>query len=558
MVEFFSNPLIAMVILFGALIFFHEFGHYIVGRMCGIGVEIFSIGFGPAIFSYTRSGTKYQIALIPLGGFVKFKGAMANEECSPEIKGESLLTAPQWARALTLAAGPFANFFLAFVVFTGLGLYGIKQRAPIVGSVRMDSPAAKAGVLPGDEVLEVSGKKVKSWQDMFEIISASPDSQILMHIKRGENNLTLPIVPSSVASEDMFGKEKPAGRIGVGYGFLPPVITVLDPHSIAALAGFLTGDSVESVSYVFEGQEVVKKINSWRDFEVAIKSAAASSTCTLDILRTGKDAKKISLVFPPEFLKKEENLSTQLGFHDSQLTVAQVQEPLKKVLFIGDQVLAFNGKKLKDVFELYENLEHNKNPEIDLTLQRNFALMTVKIPLESVDIQKPAGRETFYTLRAGFFSPSVFPDPYIEKYSGIDALRYGFETTKVQSLNILETLIGLFTGKVPIKALGGPILIAKVAGDSMEHGFDIFLTSLALISINLALVNLFPIPALDGGQLVLVFVETLLRRRLSEKTIENFQKVGFVFLFSLVLLSTYNDLSRFWVSILKGASKVFE
>jgi len=139
----------------------------------------------------------------------------------------------------------------------------------------------------------------------------------------------------------------------------------------------------------------------------------------------------------------------------------------------------------------------------------------------------------------------------IEKYSNpLSALRYGFEETGRQMVMITGALFHLVSGEIPVKALGGPIMIAKVAGDSAKLGWQAFLTSLAMISVNLGLVNLFPIPVLDGGQMILFSVEGILRRPLSERAMEAFHKLGFICVMALVLLATYNDLSRFWKSML--------
>ena len=147
------------------------------------------------------------------------------------------------------------------------------------------------------------------------------------------------------------------------------------------------------------------------------------------------------------------------------------------------------------------------------------------------------------------------PEPYIEKYdSFFSAASYGIKETAVNSGAIIGGIWGLITGTLPLKALGGPMLIAKVAGDAAEAGFQAFFTAMAIISINLGVLNLFPIPALDGGQLLLVGAEAVRRRPLNEAAIENFQKVGFVMIMALVVLATYNDLSRFWGAMLKQMS----
>jgi regulator of sigma E protease len=153
----------------------------------------------------------------------------------------------------------------------------------------------------------------------------------------------------------------------------------------------------------------------------------------------------------------------------------------------------------------------------------------------------------------------VDPDPIVEIYdSPVDAVAYGVKETARQTGELVRNVASLITGDIPLKSLGGPMLIAKVAGESARRGWQTFLNSMALISVNLGLLNLFPIPVLDGGQLVLMIAEGLKRRPLREAAIENFQKVGFAMVLALVVLATYNDLSRFWKSMLRSVVGFFQ
>ncbi len=150
------------------------------------------------------------------------------------------------------------------------------------------------------------------------------------------------------------------------------------------------------------------------------------------------------------------------------------------------------------------------------------------------------------------------PDLVEERYTNpVRALWYGLEETGATTVAIAKGIGALFTGELPLAAISGPIGIAKVASDSVRLGWQFFFNSLAVISINLALINLIPIPVLDGGQMVLIGAEAGLRRRVSEVAIENYQKLGFMMVLALVVIATYNDLGRFWASMLKGVSSMF-
>jgi len=192
-------------------------------------------------------------------------------------------------------------------------------------------------------------------------------------------------------------------------------------------------------------------------------------------------------------------------------------------------------------------------PTNTVTLVRDGQTITQEMNLKEFEAQTAAGKRVVYTLPATFLGESVSPDPFIEVYANpLTALAFGFEKTMAMSWMMVTTIGKLFIGDVPLQALGGPIMIAKVAGDSARDGWQTFVTTMALISVNLAIINLFPIPVLDGGQLVLIGAEAIRRRRLSDIAIENFQKVGFVMVLGLIVLATYNDLSRFWSAMLRG------
>src|SRR5690606_38147415 len=150
--------------------------------------------------------------------------------------------------------------------------------------------------------------------------------------------------------------------------------------------------------------------------------------------------------------------------------------------------------------------------------------MTVNVPLLAYDVQKPSGKVTHYRIDADFYTLLKAPEPYVERYENpFKAIGYGFRETAKQSTMLFGVLAGLIWGDVPLKVLGGPVLIAKFAGDAAKAGFEVFLTMMALISVNLAVVNLLPIPILDGGQMVLIGCEAAKGRRLDRKAIENFQ-----------------------------------
>ncbi|MBI1384907.1 MAG: RIP metalloprotease RseP [Rhizobiales bacterium] len=220
------NVIFAVIFLFSAVVFIHELGHYLVARWCGVGVETFSIGFGPEIFGWTaRSGTRWRFAWIPLGGYVKFiddadaasATGRSESEVPPELRASMFRSKPVWQRAAVVAAGPLANFLLSIVIFAALyGAIGEAQTKPRIDVVTPGSAAAVAGFQPGDVVLAIDGSEVRRFQDFRKVVSLNPGHELAFVIKRGDQVLELKATPDTVVST-RFNKEVQEGRLGIQY-----------------------------------------------------------------------------------------------------------------------------------------------------------------------------------------------------------------------------------------------------------------------------------------------------------------------------------------------------
>ena len=236
--EILSNPIIAVIVLLGVLVVVHETGHYLVGRMCGIAVELFSIGFGPRLWTYKKNKTTYCLSIIPLGGFVKFYGSVPSEEVPENIEGITFHEASPLKKLATIAAGPISNFFLAILIFMILGMVGIRQPAPIVGELLPGSPAIKSGLEFGDRVVEVSGEEVKTWKDLQRLISDSGGSKIAMKVQRDDQIVAVKLLLNLSKDDTLPGSK---GRIGISPSMIPSVLTVTNNDSILYKNGIRTG-----------------------------------------------------------------------------------------------------------------------------------------------------------------------------------------------------------------------------------------------------------------------------------------------------------------------------
>lgn len=560
--DFFAHPIVAVVLLLGLLILVHEAGHFFVGKLCGIPVEIFSIGFGPIIFNVKRGETEYRLSVIPFGGFVKFYGSTRRDDAPPHLRGREFWRAPLWKRALTILAGPLANFLLAIVAYTGMVMVGIPQPPAVVGEIMKDSPAEKAGLRFGDRITAINGSEVETWRDLQSIVMESPSASLDFDILRRDEALKITVTPDNIYDGEMIGK-KYRGQIGITPGQVNSVVSVLRQDSLAAKAGILTGDRITAMSW----DEKTRDVKFWRQFLTDLAEArddganevtlTLSEPVTLKVAETSRKTKTVTLALPRPFPETPEMLASAMGLQHSQLTLAADDVENMAPLKAGDVLVRFGSHDVADVFDLRKAILAEQQPVVPMTFMREGESMTAPVPLKPVDVQKAEGRVTMYTFTGVFLGQIEQPEPVLEQRKNpLAALWYGVKQTGVQVGMISVAIAGLFTGDMPLEALGGPISIAKVASDSVKLGWMSFLSALGLVSVNLGLLNLFPIPVLDGGQLVLLGAEAVKRRPLGDLAIENFQKIGFIMVLALVVLATYNDLSRFWASMLRGVSGI--
>ncbi len=562
--EFLAHPIVAVVLLLGILVFVHESGHFIVGKLCGIPVEIFSIGFGPVLFGFQRRETHYRVSAIPLGGFVKFYGTVPSEEVPSFIKGREFFRASVLGRLATIFAGPIANILLAILVFAGMVMYGIKQAPAMIGELIPNSPAEKSGLMFGDKVVAINGEDVASWKDLQRIISDSPAKQLQIKIKRGDAFIEKSVAADSVDEKELPGKK---GRIGISPYIVPSVFTVVNPQGFLAKAGIVTGDRAVRANY--KGQEHILLFwRQWTQFlaEVAKDPADRGFDLYVQSANPEKDEaapspapqRMIHIDLPRDFTFDETKLADETGLAQSQLTIFKLQPEMGDALKPNDMILAFNGKPIKTLFELSELTADNRQETVTIDVLRDARKLTLQVKLKPVEVQKLEGKVTVYALAAEYWGTFVQPDPVEERFTNpFQALVYGAKETFEMVKSIAGALIGLFTGEMPLTTLGGPIAIAKAASDSVRIGWQAYMSALAIISINLALINMVPIPILDGGQIVLIASEAVVRRPVRERTIENYQKVGFVMVLALIVIATYNDVGRFWASMMKGVGSMF-
>jgi regulator of sigma E protease len=348
------TTILATAIVLGILVFVHELGHFLLAKKLGVAVLKFSLGFGPKLIGKKIGETEYQIAVFPLGGFVKPLGEDPQEEVKEEDRHRSLWAQPIWKRVLIIGAGPFFNFFLAIALFSIINLFGIPFIPPTIGGVSSGLPAENAGLKKGDVVLSIDGEATSKWDDLANIIRNSKGKELTIKVKRNDEILEVKVTPQSFKDKDMFGEEIKSFRIGI-----------------------------ESPK------------------EILIKKVGPFEAMGMGVIQT---------------------------WQGIRLTVVSI--------------------------------------------------------------------------------------------------------------------VKLIRGKISAKTIGGPILIGQLAGEQAKRGLLSLALFTAIISINLGLINLFPIPILDGGHFLFLALEAIFRRPVSIKKMEIAQQIGLIFIILLMLFAFYNDLIR--------------
>jgi regulator of sigma E protease len=263
--------LVAFICALGPLVFIHEFGHYLVARWCGVGAEVFSIGFGREIFGWTdKRGTRWKVAWLPLGGYVRFVGDMnpasapaAEESVPEELRAQSFHHKPVWQRFLIVLAGPVSNFLLAIAIFMAFfAAFGVPRTPNVVQQVLPNGPAMQAGVQPGDRIVSVAGRSTPSFEDVSQVVMLRPGEKVQVAVERDGERVVLPMQIAVEEQADRFGQRFRIGRMGVygaGQEFARPSALELVPAAISYTYR-LTRAMMDGLWQIVTGRRSVKDL----------------------------------------------------------------------------------------------------------------------------------------------------------------------------------------------------------------------------------------------------------------------------------------------------------
>ncbi|MCM2268738.1 MAG: RIP metalloprotease RseP [Thermoanaerobaculia bacterium] len=429
MLDLVTNAL-AFVFAIGIIIFVHEGGHFLAAKAFGMRVLAFSLGFGKRVWGFKRGETEYQLAALPLGGYVKLSGEEVDEAASDDPR--DFLNRPRWQRIVVYLAGPAMNVVLSIVLIwalfmTGIDIPALQSIPSVVGEVEAGSPGEAAGIRSGDRIVGVDGRSVERWQDLAFAVMTSIGRPVAIEVARGEERLAFEVTPIQPAGYEF-------GDIGL-FPKLLPKIGQVTPGSPAERAGFRRGDEVRSV----DG----RALSSSADFVTHVSERAGQSV-VVEVLRDGAH---------------------------TRLEVVPADD---------------GGRGRIGVLLTYE-----------------------------------------------------------QRYPPLEALRQSVRFNLDIATQSLAVIGKIFKREVAAKsALAGPIEIASQSGAAARTGVKNLLYLMGVISISIGLLNLFPIPVLDGGQITILLIESVARRDLSVAAKMRIAQVGLALIVLLMVTVLYFDASK--------------
>lgn len=547
------SALVPFIILLGLLIFVHELGHFLVAKFFGVRVETFSLGFGKKIFSYKKGDTTYALSLIPLGGYVKMFGDDPSATVASDQKKFSFLHKPVGQRIWIVLAGPLMNLFFAIVLFIAISYIGTPVQAPILGEIEPGTPAFEAGFRTGDEIVKVNGNSQSYWHKISDIIQNSAGEELHFVVKREGTQETAEVkaTPKYAPNEDALSLKGEVGAIpGLSLHSKAPVIGVSSAKSPAAQAGLKPLDVIEKIN----GEEVLYG----RQILPLIKKHAVSGKLELTVSAfTGEpetSSPRTVIIAGWKPPKDDSKILSSLGIDSPELYVldSRKDSPAKKAgLARGDKIIAINGRPVDSWEQVIAEVSSYKQGDapIAFTVSRMGEIIKMEIHPEMTELMNAKLQdEQRFTVGIRSGVASATSKPITEKYTNIgDALSYGIEKTVFWTKLTVVSLVKLVMGDVSPRNIAGIVTIGRVANQSYEVGLFAFLRVMAIISINLFLLNLLPIPILDGGHLLFFSLEALRGAPVSLRKMEIAQQVGLIIMMTLMVFALFNDI-RNWLS----------
>lgn len=523
------DALLAFIFVIGILVFFHELGHFVVAKWCGVRVEKFSLGFGKKIISFIRGETEYLISLLPLGGYVKMYGE--------GLEG-NIIVEKTPSKDFGLYSGD------RIIEIDDIDLKKYKKWGKLLDTLRLNPKERNLKVERDGKTIELS-----TTVDNLELLEAYSEAEY----KRGFSN-------KSVLNRFLIVIAGPAMNLIIPFFFMPVVFMV--GISVPAFLekspeiGFVKTDSPADKSGFMQGDKIIriegKDVDNWRDVNIAFQSNP-DIILNVEVDRNGTTENlKLKAEATPDGIVAvglREPLPAKIG------AVADNQPADNAGLIKGDEIVSIDGTEIRDWDQMSDVIKNSNGKELDLVINRNSSEQNI--------ILKPELDQQLNKYVIGI-NPEI--EEIVKKYGFFESLFTGIKEAAKMTIEITLLFFGflfkLFTGKIALgtagKTIAGPLLIAKVSGSAAQNGISSLLQFTSFISINLALINLLPIPMLDGGHILYLFLEKIKRKPLNPKTLELSQKIGFTLLIFLMFIAIYNDITRMKGDILNQVYKLLE
>lgn len=530
------------IILLGILIFIHELGHFMVARWCGVRVEVFSLGFGKKILQKKVGDTVYALSLVPLGGYVKMFGDEIGKEISSEEQKVSFLHKNVWQRIAIVLAGPLMNLFFAFFLFVLIAFKGEMRRSAELGDIDSQSVAYQAGLRSGDFIISAQGQMVQSWDEFQNLLNQAKGQTLSVELRRmGMSDIqTVTLRPEVRPNPNPLALDSEMGFVeGLTNEAQAPILGVR-PRSLAQKMGFKLGDEVKKIN----GFE----IKYFRDIEPKL-IALQGQDVTFDIERITAElpaGEKLSISIK---LPSPLPSLASLGIEASELYLQMIvkNSPAEQAgLLPQDRIKALNNKiptKWEDIFNTIKSHQSAEPLVFKVEREKGDFELTI-LPQESEQLTQHGQSEKRKMVGISPYLKYAMPGTVTVNYGLLDSLERGIHRSYEVSVMTVLSFVRLIQNKISPKTIGGVISIGQAASQTFKMGMQQFFTMMAIISINLFVLNLLPVPVLDGGHLLFYTIEAIKGAPVSMRKMEIAQQVGLFLLLSLMIFALFNDFSR--------------
>jgi len=543
-------------LLIGVLIFIHELGHFAFAKLFGVKVITFSIGFGPKLLRLRGRETEYCLALLPFGGFVKTLQEGKGSPIPPEDRRRTFEAQPLYKRVAIVLAGPMMNLFFPVVLYASVFLEHRALPPAVVGVVFPGMPA-DGKLVPGDRIEAIDGDVVSTYPDVQRLLAGKAGRPVNLVVTRDGHELGVTLTPVRIARERDREVDESSDVIGFLPGLPGAVIGVPNVDSPAYRAGLRSFDRIVSIAgvRVTTMPELVQALAANKGDTVTLSymrpvPVSAEGLFDMAVMEPGVATLTPSVRGGPPADAADARAKDVLersGIESAEMYVAFVpvaSSEWQAGLRAGDRITHLDGVPQRVWAAMEEDLKRGASRDRELRWTRDGepkrGFFKLRREVWQDEYAQSYERFVFRTTHWAPRSVELVPNPSPITY----AVRSALEETRSVIRFLSVGFLRIVQGKVSLKSVSGPITLYDVAGQAGAKGTTYFVWAMAVISINLGLVNLLPIPVLDGGHLVFLALEAVKRRPISLRAREVASLVGMSMLVVLMLIAFKNDIER--------------